>query len=92
MKWLAACLFLIACADEVAPVDVPPPTTVERSEPPPKVEEPKIRVCEDIVRIDRVSTCTIYTYHCEDGETEYLVSCTTRPIGVITNHPRPIHE
>lgn len=34
--------------------------------------------------------CTVYTLICEDGSSELFANCHFKPIGIITNPPRPI--
>lgn len=63
------------------------PAQITPSVPPEKENVPH-KVCT-IVRVDYESMCDIYTLDCE-GVTEYALVCHIKPVGKITNPPRPI--
>jgi hypothetical protein len=82
-------LFLVSCAYGV---DDPIPLPPEVFAPKTYVPAPKPRRVEcEVVRVDKTNSgCTIYTLSCE-GELNFAVICDTKPIGVITDPPRPIN-
>jgi hypothetical protein len=95
MKITVVCLLLAllsACSDNTSSRDVKkiddnvPQTS---SSVPSTKENIPHKICT-IVRVDYESMCDIYTLDCE-GETEYALVCHTKPIGRITNPPRPIN-
>lgn len=83
---------LLACSDSTPPGDVKIVTDADTSQispgTPTNKEVIQRKSCT-IVRVDYESMCDIYTLDCE-GETEYSLVCHIKPIGKITNPPRPI--
>lgn len=84
---------LFACSDNIHQCDTKKNVVDDNSSqaspaiPPIKKSVPR-KTCT-IVRVDYESMCDIYTLDCE-GETEYTLVCHVKPIGTITNPPRPI--
>ena len=94
MRAIFGCLLLtllFACSDNTHQRDtkkiVVDSPQVSPAIPPIKESVPH-KTCT-IVRVDYESMCDIYTLDCE-GETEYTLVCHIKPIGKITNPPRPI--
>lgn len=86
-------LLLFACSDNTHQCDTKKIVVDDKSSQvspyiPPIKESIPHKTCT-IVSIDHESMCDIYTLDCE-SETEYTLICHVKPIGTITNPPRPI--
>lgn len=58
--------------------------------PTPEPREDNRVVCRTVKLVVTIKDCKLYTFTCEDGSEDMYLSCSTHPIGEITNPPRPI--
>lgn len=92
MRWLLLSLIVscVGCAEGLQD-ELPE----EESYNAPKISEeqiinqkPKI-VCV-VESIQSIGSCTLYKANCEDGLPAWALVCPHKPIGHVTNPPRPI--